>query len=525
MVHREELLLSTMPPTRRQLQVTAMVAVALFTAFIATLPFGSLQITPVPSFIPIVDTTLLLSDLITATLLFAQVSVVRSPALLALASGYLFTGLIIVPHALTFPGAFAETGLLGAGVNTTIWLYYFWHTGLPLAVIAYAALKARGKLAIGHSNVQNSIIVCIAATLIAVVALTFLATAGHSLLPSMMYDAVNWSWTRLYYVAAFLLILLVLAIGLVWRGRRSVLDLWLMVALWAWLIELLLVMGTDSRYSLLWYAGRTYGLLSGVFVLLMLLSETTRIYARLALSVISSRREKEGRLMTMDAVAASIAHEVKQPLAAMVTNASVGLRWLDQTPPGIDQARNTLNLIAKDGHRAADVLGSIRAVLGQQKTSRVPTDLNRLVREAAALMSAEFASQSVSADMLLQSGLPPVIADHLQMQQVFLNLFTNATEAMRDVYARDRILVVRSERVGAHDVMLTVEDTGSGIGPESTDRIFDAFYTTKPGGTGMGLPLCRSIIESHGGDLSIAPREPFGTKVLIRLPLNGVTYD
>jgi signal transduction histidine kinase len=163
----------------------------------------------------------------------------------------------------------------------------------------------------------------------------------------------------LYYVAAVLLLLLTAAMALLWRGKRSILDLWLLVALWAWLIELVLVMGTSARFSLLWYAGRSYGLLSGLFVLLMLLSKTARIYSRLALSVVSSQREKEGRLMTMDAVAASIAHEVKQPLAAMVTNANVGLRWLAQNPPGVEQASRTLNLIAKDGHRAADVLSPV----------------------------------------------------------------------------------------------------------------------------------------------------------------------
>jgi hypothetical protein len=137
MVHREELLLSTMRPTSRQVRMTAILAGMLLAAFATTLPLRSLQIAPVEAFIPIVDTTLFLSDVITATLLFAQVSVVRSPGQLVLATGYLSTALIIVPHALTFPGAFTETGLLGAGVNTTIWLYYFWHTGLPVAVIVY----------------------------------------------------------------------------------------------------------------------------------------------------------------------------------------------------------------------------------------------------------------------------------------------------------------------------------------------------------------------------------------------------
>jgi signal transduction histidine kinase len=521
MKDREQLLLFTMPPNRRQLRITAAVAATLFIACIATVPFRERELTPVPSFIPIVDATLLLSDLITATLLFAQVSVVRSPALLALAAGYLFTGLIILPHALTFPGAFSEAGLLGAGVNTTIWLYYFWHTGLPLAVITYALLKRGHAEPIPHHAIGSLIAMSILAACALVVGLTILATSGHSLLPTMMYDAVNWSWTRLYYVAAVLLLLLTVAMGLIWKGKRSILDLWLLVALWAWLIELVLVMGTSARFSLLWYAGRIYGLLSALFVLLMLLSETTRIYARLALSVVSSQREKEGRLMTMDAVAASIAHEVKQPLAAMVTNANVGLRWLAQSPPGVEQASRTLNLIAKDGHRAADVLSSIRAVLGKQRTGRASTDINALIREVVTIMAAELESQSTSVELRLAADLPSFDADHLQMQQVFLNLVTNAVEAMRDVYVRERIVTIRSQYPDRHHILVTVEDAGKGISADDANRIFDAFFTTKAGGTGMGLALCRSIVEAHGGQLSAATREPFGAAFQIELPLNG----
>jgi hypothetical protein len=227
----ERLLLFTMPTDRRQLQFTVIVSSALFATCIATLPFASTQLAPIPSFIPIVDTTLLLSDLITATLLFAQVSVVRSQALLALATGYLFTGLIIVPHALTFPGAFSPAGLLGAKVNTTIWLYYFWHTGLPIAVIAYALLKRDSPAPIPHHAIGRAITFSVLGTSLLVVLLTMLSTWGHDLLPTMMYDAVNWSWIQLYQVAAVLLLLLAAAMALLWNGRRSVLDLWLLVAL------------------------------------------------------------------------------------------------------------------------------------------------------------------------------------------------------------------------------------------------------------------------------------------------------
>lgn len=511
-------LLSELPANHRQTRVVLIIALALLAAFVATLPFRSAQWPAIPAFIPIVDTTLLLGDLITATLLYAHFSITRSRALLALATGYFFAGLIIIPHALTFPGAFTPLGLLGAGVNTTIWIYYFWHTGLPLAVVAYALLQRTKAPPLDARSVPAAILASMAVAATLAVGLTALATAGHDILPPMMFDAVNWSPAQLFHVAAPLLALMTTAIILLLCGRRSVLDLWLVLMLWAWLIELVMVIFTSSRYSMFWYVGRTYGLMSGVFVLLMLLAEMTKLYARLAVSVAARQHERESRLMTMDAVAGSIAHEVNQPLAAIVTNASAGLRWLARDPPEFNRASATLEAIARDGRRAADVVASIRSMFGKTGCDKLPHDINEILRDAARLVSAEMDRHQISLKLRLTNGLPLVACDRLQMQQVFLNLFTNAIEALGSVTDRRRVVTVHLRQTEAGEILLRIKDTGIGAPPEDLERIFDPFFTKKPTGTGLGLSICRSIVQNHNGRMWVLPGRPHGLIFHVALP-------
>jgi signal transduction histidine kinase len=507
-----------LPANPRQTRLVLIIALVLFAAFVAILPFGSAQWPAIPAFIPIVDTTLLLGNIITATLLYAHFSITRSRSLLVLATGYFFAGLIIIPHALTFPGAFTPLGLLGAGVNTTIWFYYFWHTGLPLAVVAYALLQRTKAPPLDARIVPAAILASMVAAAALAVGLTVLATAGHDILPPMMWDTVNWSPAQLFHVAVPLLALMVTAIILLLCGRRSVLDLWLSLMLWAWLIELVMVIFTPSRDSMLWYMGRTYGLMSGVFVLLMLLAEITRLYARLAISVAARQHERESRLMTMDAVAGSIAHEVNQPLAAIVTNASAGLRWLARDPPEFHRVSATLEAIATDGRRAADIVGSIRSMFGKTDCDKLPHNINEILRDAATLVSAEMDRHQISLKLRFTNGLPLVACDRLQMQQVFLNLFTNSIEALQPVTDRRRVVTVYSGQTEAGEVLLRIKDTGIGAPPEDLERIFDPFFTKKSTGTGLGLSICRSIVQNHNGRLWALPRRPHGLIFHVALP-------
>jgi signal transduction histidine kinase len=513
------ILLSALPPTKAQKRLALSVALGLLVAFLATLPFMQVQLAPQNAFIPVVDTILFLNDLITAALLYTQFSVVRDRALLALAIGYLFNAAIIVPHALTFPGAFSPTGLLGAGLQTTVWLYIIWHLGMPPAVIAYTLLKRKQPPArIMSGSARPTIIASISAVLLLACALTWLVTAGERYIPAIMVDAMHATSFWHDYAAPPILVLSAASVALLFWRRSSVLDLWLLVALWAWLIETALLSTTASRFSLVWYAGRFYGLVSSAFVLLMLLSETTVLYARLALSVMAQQRERETRLMTLDAMSAAIAHEIKQPLGAIVTNAAAGQRWLGRSPPAPERALETFKEIAADGHRAAGVIQSVRELFRTTEQPGTALDTNQLIEETIALLRGELEAQKIDVRLDLAGQLPMISAHRGQLQQVIVNVVTNAADAMRSVTDRARVLKVKSEALAPGGVALSVEDTGTGIKPEHMDRIFDAFYTTKARGMGMGLAICRSIVEAHGGTLSVAPGAPHGSLFRVALP-------
>jgi len=508
-----------MLPARQQQRLAFSVMAALLVVFVVTLPFRQLDLPPQPAFIPVVDTILFLNDLVTAVLLYALFWITRTAGLLVLASGYLFAALIIVPHALTFPGAFAERGLLGAGLQSTVWLYIFWHLALPPAAIAYALLKGTPlRLPAGHDSPARVVVGCATGVVALAVVLTWLVTAGERWLPPIMIDALraNRLWEDV--AAPPILALSLLAIVLVWRRRSSVLDLWLLVVLWAWFIETLLLSMTSQRYSLVWYVGRFFGLLSSCFVLLVLLSESTMLYARLALSVAARERERESRLLSIQAVAAAIEHELKQPLTAIVADANAGRLWLRRASPEIEEAVESLEAIASEAHRASDVVHALREVFSKDHPPGVALDANRLIRETVALARDELAGLRTVVELDLAPQLPPVPARRGQLQQVLLNLLTNAAESMSGLTDRPAVVRVTSRVLDAQRVQLTVSDCGTGIDEALRERVFDAFYTTKANGMGMGLAICRSIVEAHGGTLSVSPVVPHGSEFRIVLP-------
>jgi len=497
------------------------VAIVVLIAFLAALPFSTLQLPVAGPFIAVVDTILFLSDVITAMLLFAQYSVLRSRGLLVLAAGYLFTGLIIIPHGLTYPRVFSQTGLLGAGPQTAVWLYAFWHAGLPVAVIAYAVLPSHERPGwLQRSSARAAILRSCLAVVTLVVALTLLATAGRSMLPSVMVDDTHWSHARMLLTQSTTIVpLLVIALAMTWRRRQqSILDLWILVALWAWLLEYLLIALTSTRYDVFWYTGRVFGLLSGMLVLFALLSDTTKIYARLALTVLAGRREREGRIMSMAAMSAAIDHEIRQPIGAIMANASAGQRWLGRVPPELGEVREALDGIVASAQRSREVIGAFRAMFGERDQPETQIDANDLIRESVALRRNELEAARVAVQLDLAAALPRVAAYRGQLQQVILNLVNNAADAMRGITDRDAVLRITSRFSDARGVELTVSDTGTGIDPKDADRIFDAFYTTKPNGMGMGLALCRSIVEAHGGTFSVSPQRPYGSVFGFNLP-------
>jgi signal transduction histidine kinase len=225
------------------------------------------------------------------------------------------------------------------------------------------------------------------------------------------------------------------------------------------------------------------------------------------------------RVTAMGQLAASITHEVNQPLAGVVTNAGAGLRWLAHQPPNVEEARNALGRIIKDGERASDVIDRIRVLIKKAPPRKDSVEINEAIFEVIALTHGEVVKNGVSVQTQLAKGLPRIQGDRVQLQQVLLNLIINAVEAMSGVSEGPRELRIGTGPEASGGVLVTVQDSGPGLNPESVDRLFDAFYTTKPSGMGMGLSICRSIVEAHGGRIWASRTAGPGATVQFTLPL------
>ena len=225
------------------------------------------------------------------------------------------------------------------------------------------------------------------------------------------------------------------------------------------------------------------------------------------------------RLTTMGDLAASIAHEINQPLGAIVTNSNACLRWLAKDQPQLDEARRAVERIVRHGHRAGDIIKSVRALLGTSAPEMAELDINDAIREVLVLTRSELHVHNVALETKLSDGLAPIMGDRVRLQQVILNLVMNAIEAMNEDTNESRLLRVQSRSDEPDTVLIAIEDSGPGIAPEIMDRLFEAFFTTKPSGMGMGLSICRSIVNAHGGRLWASPASPQGAVFQFTVPI------
>ena len=508
----QQFILSSLSPSLAQKRMALAIVLGVLVAYVLIVvgPLHGMRLGRLDAFIPAYVTAMFVNDSITAILLYAQFSILRSRAILVIASGYLFMALMLIPYILVFPGVFVPGNFVG-GMQSTSWVYFLQHAGFPLFVIAYALLKdAAPNKQIWQGTARAAIIQSVALTAALVSAAAYLCIVGEALLPRVTVSATVLSplWP---YVGASVALVSAAAIVVLWLRRRSVLDLWLLVVLFLLFMDKPLSYYPDPvRFSVGWYTVRVFNFLSSILVLTVLLYEIQALYARLLNAVRAQRREREARLMTGDAVTASIAHEVRQPLTAMVTNADAGLRFLDRSMPNLDKAKEAFKRIAADGHRAGAVVASIRANFRNDVRDRNALDVNELIQEALVLERGDLQKYRIQVQAEANEKLPDVRGNRIQLQQVLLNLITNAIDAMA---AEDepRVLSVKSETYEGDGVLVSVADTGMGINAQDIHRVFNPRFTTKSDGMGMGLSICRAIIQAHDGRLWFAPNTPRGT--------------
>jgi C4-dicarboxylate-specific signal transduction histidine kinase len=251
--------------------------------------------------------------------------------------------------------------------------------------------------------------------------------------------------------------------------------------------------------------------------------EESRTRAQEALRLAQSDLAHVNRVTTMGELTASLAHEVNQPIAAAVTDANTCLRWLTRDEPNVEEAREAASRMVKDAGRAAEIISRIRVLFKKGTPQRELVDINQIIREMVALMHNEATRHSISVRLELAASLPQLVGDRVQLQQVLMNLVINSIDAMKDGEGA-RELAIKSQQVDDGHLQVSVSDNGMGLPNQNVDRIFNAFFTTKVHGTGMGLRISRTIVESHGGRLWASDNSPRGASFCFTLPINADAY-
>jgi signal transduction histidine kinase len=516
--HDLPIVVALMPSTPRQRAVAVGVVIVIVALAALVAPFVNVQIGRVDSVLPVVQTVLSAADLLTATLLFAQYSVQPHRALLIVASGYIFAGSFAFLQTLSFPGAYAPNGLIGDVYNTPAWFFVLWYTTYPLSVLAYALLKDSGK--ISRRSTTASIAITLSSVFGIIALSSWVVINKVQYLPSFFPTSLTLQTPLANQTNVGLALLGCLVLLVLFIRRRTVLDLWLMVSLFAALPNFLVAAYAGSaRFSVGWYAARGFALAASCMVLSVLVTEMTVLYSRLASALAMQRRERANRLVSIDAATAAIAHEIRSPLGSITLNASTALQVLVEQPPRLDEMNAILEDIENASLRVDETITSVRGLFKDATDQPATINIEDIARQVLRLLQHELQLNQIVVVTEFGVEVPLVHADPAQLQQVVLNLVKNAIEAMNSTAPDGRRLNIGTRLEPNSSVLLSVQDTGAGVSPQDQGRIFEAFFTTKPVGMGLGLAICRTIVERYEGRLILAKSGPQGSIFEATLPV------
>ena len=514
------------PAARRAMLVVIAVNAA---GFCAMAPFAGKHLVAIPAYIPAIQGMTWLIDLVTAVLLLIEARRTRSAAVIMLGAGYLFSGAMAVIHALSFPGVFAPGGAIGGTYQTTPWLYNFWHVGILLAALAYAALRARGYAV---ADGRRAVIVAWAAAGLAVIGCTLLATVGVSLLPAVLDGDHYTSLIHLPNVTVGVIALAAFANQ--WRHRsRSALDCWLVAVLWALFLEIALAAVFNAgRYDVGWYGGRVFNLVSTSFLLVLLLTEVAALHGRLEDALTTAERTNQElvesrellvrgqRLEAMGQLTSGIAHDFNNLLAAAQGN--LELAKLENPP---DRIGTFIDRSIAALQRGSALTAQLVAFARGQQLALVATPVNELITELRDLLERS-AGPTISLRLRLDPGTGAALVDRVQLEVSLINLAVNARDAMSSrghIEISTRRITDNSEIPNDLDpgeyVAIDVTDTGPGMAPDVLAHAFEPFFTTKRRGEGSGLGLAQvyGIARQSGGTALIESPPGKGTTVSILL--------
>jgi signal transduction histidine kinase/DNA-binding response OmpR family regulator len=520
------------PADRRQRWRAGLVLAVSVLLFGTLVPFVRVPMGFLPAFIPIYESALLINDAVTAVLLFGQYRILRSRALMVLACAYLFTALMTVVHALSYPGVFAAGGLLGAGRQSTAALYMFWHAGFPLFVLAYSALKRREGRdgAMSTANEQSWFaparphdrlaLALPGATVALAGLLTLYATLGQEWLPTFLYP--DHFGLALTFSASAIWALSLIGVAALWRHRpHSVLDLWLSVSLVAWSFDVALSsMLNAARFDFGFYAGRVYGLMAGSAVLIELLLENGALYARLVRVHHNDRRQAAALRVARDEARsadhakglflANMSHEIRTPMNAVIGLTAMVLQTrLDETQ------RDYLTKVQTSSKALLTLLNDIldysKIEAGKVALEAEEFSPEETIENVGNLFSAKVEEAGLDLLFEIDRDMPPrLVGDALRLAQVLNNLVGNAIKftSVGEVVIGARVVSRSDEQV---ELAFSVRDTGIGVTPEQAERLFNVFQqaerstSRKYGGTGLGLAICKRLVELMGGRIEVMP--------------------